>query len=94
LPGLAKLSVGGLSGSPDAYQNVLSKDHEANAAQRNDRFVKWVKQTGPLPLRHFDRDRILDFNKTIRSADPSEDITDIETERKNYVKSLFRAGKK
>jgi DNA-binding response OmpR family regulator len=58
--------------------------------QRESRFAKWTQLVGNLPESHFDRDRILNFNKKIRATEPPEDIKEIQDERKKFVKALFK----
>lgn len=73
---------------------ALKVDSESNSTQRNQRFELFVKSTQLQPGTSYNRQRIIDFNKMIRATSPAEDIAEIETERKDFVKFLFRAGKK
>jgi hypothetical protein len=59
-------------------------------SRRYERFLEKMEKPKPG---HFQRQRILDFNKKIRTAPKPEDLGDIEAERKAYVKSLFKKEK-
>ncbi len=61
--------------------------------EREEKYEKWAAKLGPLPPKHFVRDRVLDFNKKIRADNPVEDFEEIEDERKTFVKALFRPKK-
>ena len=61
--------------------------------EREERYEQWAAKLGPLPPKHFVRDRVLDFNKKIRADNIVEDIEEIEDERKTFVKALFRPKK-
>ncbi len=61
--------------------------------ERQERFANWRDEMGVLPKRSFDRDRIREFNKRIRSAPPPPDLEAIEDERRRFVKTLFKKGK-
>ncbi len=57
------------------------------------RFDKWIGEMGKLPVSYFDRSRILEFNRKIREQGSTEDIEEIESDRRDFVRALFK-GKK
>lgn len=62
----------------------------AHNSIRTERFEKWKKEVGELPEKHFDREKIREFNKKFRVADGDSDTDDIEEARKLFVKALFK----
>jgi response regulator RpfG family c-di-GMP phosphodiesterase len=78
----------------DSTQTVVdtqnTKQPQAEDPERAARFARWTELLGKLPESHFDRERILNFNKKIRATEPPEDIKDIQDERKKFVKALFK----
>lgn len=71
----------------------VGEGNSGEANPRQMRFEKWIKEMGKLPPNHFSRERILDFNQKIRVAGSVEDIDEIETDRKSYVRALFNNKK-
>ncbi len=63
---------------------------EHKKTEREQKYDLWAKKLGPLPPKHFVRDRILEFNKKVRANNVIEDIDEVEDERKTFVKALFR----
>ena len=74
--------------APGAVKSSMTtkEDHK----EREQRFSDWLKNMEPLVSQNFDRERILDFNKMIRSAQRAEDIQEVEDERKKFVRALFK----
>jgi DNA-binding response OmpR family regulator len=86
----ADLDVG-LSPSPQPLEDdALGSAKTDLRKQRNE---KWLKDIGKLPKSHFNRDRITDFNKKIRARGSSEDIDQIESDRREFVRALFKNKK-
>ncbi len=77
------------SSRPAGQAPLFPLDDEDLAVKRRDRYEAFVRNNKLPNKDHFDRDRILDFNKKIRSGAPPEDIDQIEDERKAFVRSLF-----
>ncbi|MEQ1665267.1 MAG: hypothetical protein ABL927_07830 [Bdellovibrionales bacterium] len=73
---------------PGIQKNSLEESAE-NIEARQKRFEKIQKEVGELTPQNFDRERIMNFNKIIRSWPQPEDLSEIEDERKKFVKSLF-----
>ena len=69
--------------SDDKIQNKI--EH-----QREERFADWIAKVGSLPKQNFDRDRIREFNKKMRSVPLPEDVEVIENEKKKFVEALFK----
>jgi CheY-like chemotaxis protein len=67
---------------------------ESPSTIRQSRFDQWVEKVGPLPVRHFDRSKILEVNRRIREQGSVDDIDEIEGDRKSFVKALFKKNKK
>jgi DNA-binding response OmpR family regulator len=74
-----------------ASSNLISKESTAERRQRFDEFL--AKAEKPKPG-HYDRDRITQFNKKIRSAPAAPDAKEIESDRKAFVHALFEKDKK
>ena len=81
-----------------AKKNAFAEDEgEASVTstmpneERRGRFKHYLeKMEKPEEKTSFPRDRIIAFNKKIRSSQRPEDHEDLEVERKNFVKALFK----
>ncbi len=79
---------------PTEVKTAAQRSQRPEKTEREKKYDLWAtNKVGPLPPKHFVRDRILDFNKKIRRNNVIEDIDQIEDERKNFVKALFRRTK-
>jgi hypothetical protein len=76
-------------GVDSGIQKNSLKESAENIEARKKRFEKIQKEVGELTPQNFDRERIMNFNKVIRSWPQPEDLSEIEDERKKFVKSLF-----
>jgi DNA-binding NarL/FixJ family response regulator len=70
--------------------SAILEEAEAEIEKRRERFRAFVEKSEPLKESFFDRERILQFNKKIRSAPLPADIQDIEGDRKEFVRNLFK----
>jgi len=59
-------------------------------SDRRERFDKFLAEMEKPDPGHFRRERILQFNKQIRSLPRPEDLDEVEAERKNFVRALFK----
>lgn len=79
---------------PTEVKTAAQRAQPPEKTEREKKYDLWAtNKVGPLPPKHFVRDRILDFNKKIRRNNVIEDIDQIEDERKSFVKALFRRTK-
>lgn len=82
--------------SPVAHKTSVAKNpneplqSEEQKNERQKRFRDFLKDKEDLEESHFERDRILAFNKMIRERGGPPDLEDIEDERKAFVRSLFK----
>ncbi len=79
--------------APVTVAEAHASEASTPESPRQDRFDHWVKEVGQLPPGHFKRDRILDFNKKIRDLGSTPDIKEIESDRKDFVRALFKNKK-
>lgn len=77
------------SGEEEA-QNAESLVSAEAKAERRKRYESYLEKLEGNEGSHFSRERILEFNKWIRSQSQDEDIGPIEDERKEFVRKLFR----
>lgn len=68
--------------------------NNAEVQVRRQRFEDFMKTMDKPEPSHFARDRILNFNKKIRSAMRPVDLDEVEGERKEFVKALFKKNKR
>lgn len=74
----------------------LKKEKSMSSIEREKKYKDILKTLEPLPdikSTSYKRDRIFEFNKKIRAAPPVENIKEIESDRKEFVKHLFVKGK-
>lgn len=71
---------------PTEAKIVLSDEE---VAQREERYQEFIQKMEKPKPGSFIRDRILEFNKKIRSNPKPDDIDQIEDERKGFVRALF-----
>jgi hypothetical protein len=69
---------------------LISQSLDENRITRASRYESWLKNMEPLINSNFDRERIISFNKMIRSAAKDQDIADVEDERKKFVRAMFK----
>src|SRR5690606_20869573 len=89
---------------PENDQSSENKDSQSHfypmptaeeEAIRRERHQNWLKKTGLRETgEHFERERILAFNKLIRSRPAADRIDEIEGDRKRFVEALFAERKK
>jgi hypothetical protein len=78
------LNLDGSAATPPR-ELVTYEDSEA----RKDRFDRFIAENDKLEPANFDRERIAQFNKKIRSAPPVPDIQEIERDRKAFVAAMY-----
>lgn len=63
---------------------------EMGRAERQKRFENWAQKLKVEPDKKFDRDKVREFNKKIRSYPAPDDIDEIEGERRQFVAALYK----
>ncbi|MCB0350666.1 MAG: hypothetical protein KDD38_05745 [Bdellovibrionales bacterium] len=80
-------------GQPVEEVQKVKKTESADSVvsiKRRERFDKCIKEMGELSAQNYDRNKIREYNKKIRAWEQPDDIEEIENERKQFVKALFK----
>ena len=78
---------GGAFPEETAEQYQVSEEDLQIRNKRFENYLGTMEKPGPG---QYQRDRILEFNKTIREKGAAEDIEEVEDERKRFVDALFK----
>lgn len=76
-----------------SYDSSLSpeKGEKSQAkSSRKKRYEEFLKSVEPPPFDGFSRDKVIRYHKSIRASEDPKAVEDLEIERQNFVKALFK----